>query len=354
MRTVKIKDVVVDDVVDVLKKGGLIIYPTETLYGAGVDATNPDSVRKLNSFKKRPAGKPYSVAVSDIKMAGEYVEINRTARNIYKSFLPGPVTVISKGKGAVAKGVESETGTLGIRIPDHKLITSIIKKFGRPITATSANASYKKRPYKISDILENITIRQINLIDLVIDAGELALNDPSTVIDTTGDDLTTLRQGKIFFSKGNQIMSRSDNDTKNFAKELWQKYQKFQNTRAIIFALTGEMGAGKTIFTKGLAKAMDINEIITSPTFNLQNAYRSSVTGNRLLHIDTWRISEPSEINDLDFVKSISDRSVVAIEWADKIVDEIKRHKEDAVIIWVKIEFCKKENERKIGWKVAN
>jgi Putative translation factor (SUA5) len=131
--------------------------PTETVYGTFVDATNPKAVEKLNQYKKRPFGKPYSVAVSDRKMAEKYVFLNETAKNLYQNFLPGPLTIISKGKGKVAKGVESETGTLGIRIPAYKLVTDVIKKYGKPLTATSANPSYKKTPYKISDIIENVS-----------------------------------------------------------------------------------------------------------------------------------------------------------------------------------------------------
>ena len=140
----------------VLKSGGLVIYPTETLYGIGADATNPEAVKMLTEYKNRPFGKPYSIAVTGLEMAEKYIELNTTAKNLYKEFLPGPLTVISKGKHKVAPGVESEDGTLGIRIPNYKLVTDIVKAFGKPITATSANASYKKRPYKISAINRKI------------------------------------------------------------------------------------------------------------------------------------------------------------------------------------------------------
>ncbi|MCX6704377.1 MAG: L-threonylcarbamoyladenylate synthase, partial [Candidatus Woesebacteria bacterium] len=124
---------------EILKSGGLVIYPTETLYGIGADATNPKAIQKLTKYKNRPFGKPYSIAVTDQKMAEEYVELNTSAKNLYKEFLPGPLTIISKGKHKVAHGVESEDGTLGIRIPDFKLVMDIVKKLGKPITATSAN-----------------------------------------------------------------------------------------------------------------------------------------------------------------------------------------------------------------------
>ena len=353
MEIVSVSTVKIDDVIRILDKGGLVIYPTETMYGIGADATNSAAIKKLNRYKKRPAGKPYSIATSGKTMAEGYVFINKVAANIYKSLLPGPVTVVSHGKHNVAPGVESEAGTLGIRIPDHKLVIDIIKKFGRPITSTSANASYKKRPYKISDVLDNISESQKKLIDLIIDSGELPHKDPSTVVDTTCDDLTVLRQGEILFNNKNEILSRNEEETKNFAKELWQKYEIHFGRRAFVFALTGEMGSGKTVFTKGLAKAVGVTDLITSPTFNLQISYKLQTGHQSLVHIDTWRMSSPSEIYDLDFGENISECSIIVIEWADKIVDEIKKYTEGAVVIWVQLTFGKRENERLIRWMVA-
>lgn len=196
MKIVKKENLNINEIIKTLKSGGLIVYPTETMYGIGADATNTKAIKKLSPYKKRPFGKPYSIAVSNQRMAKEYIYLNKTGKNLYKSFLPGPMTVVSWGKHKVAPGVESENGTLGIRIPNYPLVLEIVKKFGKPITATSANQSYQKRPYKISDILENISVRQKKLIDLIIDAGELPHNEPSTVVDTTLDDLTILRREK--------------------------------------------------------------------------------------------------------------------------------------------------------------
>jgi len=356
MRTVKESVTTIDEVVDVLQNGGLVVFPTETLYGIGVDATNQKAVKKLNLFKKRPTGKPYSIAVSDMGMAQEYVFLNESALNIYKTFLPGPVTVISKGKHKVAPGVESEDGTLGIRIPNYDFVLKIVKAFGKPITATSANASYKKRPYEISDILDNISERQKELIDLIIDAGKLPHNDPSTVVDTTYDNPAVLRQGKIKFSNNNEILSRSPEETENCAKELWQKYESYSGKRAIVFALIGEMGSGKTIFTKGLAKAMGIKEVVTSPSFNLLNTYYGKKDTPHLTHIDVWRMKDADELEDIGMQKEISDKSVLAIEWADKISENIRKFNEEAIVVWIKIEapFKGGENDRVISWGVTN
>ncbi|MFH1863606.1 MAG: L-threonylcarbamoyladenylate synthase [bacterium] len=337
----------VEEAVRILRKGGLVIYPTETVYGIGVDATNLKAVEKLNNYKQRPFGKPYSIAVSSQKMAEEYAELNQTAKNLYKQFLPGPVTVVSKGKHKVAPGIESETGTLGIRIPDYELVINIVRALGKPITATSANASYQKRPYAIRDILENISQKQKSLIDLIIDAGELPHNEPSTVIDTTLDDPVILRQGEIKLKDKNEVLSRSEENTQNIAKELFQRYEHYLGKRPLIFALEGPMGAGKTVFVKGLGRAMGIKEEILSPTFNLILEYQN------LTHIDAWRLQNSLELKALGFVKMLEDKNmIIAIEWAEKVADLIKKYRDQAVIIWVKIVYGKKNNERLISWSI--
>jgi L-threonylcarbamoyladenylate synthase len=351
MKTVKLTDPQsVSKAIEALEKGGLVIYPTETLYGIGADATNEKAVRKLTKFKNRSFGKPYSIAVSDIVMAKNFAAVNKTATYLYQKFLPGPITVISKGKHNLAPGVESETGSLGIRIPDHQFVQDLLQKFGKPITATSANASYKKRPYKISDILENITKEQEDLIDLIVDAGELPRNEPSTVIDTTLDDPVILRQGEIRLSERQEVLSRSEENTENVAKELFQKYEPNIGKRSLIFALEGEMGSGKTTFTKGLGKAMGIKDLITSPTFALENEYQEGET--ELYHFDTWRMLESSELKALGFESLIKNRKIISIEWADKVADFIREFDDEAIIIWVKIAYSKKDTERLISWGI--
>lgn len=340
----------VSEAVRVLGGGGLVVYPTETLYGIGADATNQKAVNKLTEYKNRPFGKPYSIAVTDISMAEKYVQLNKTARDFYEKFLPGPLTVVSKGKHVLAKGVESEDGTLGVRIPNYKLVIDIVRKFGKPITSTSANASYKKRSYSVSDILDNLSEKQKKLIDLIIDAGALPPNEPSTVIDTTLDDLVVLRQGEIKLRDKNEVVSRSEESTENLAKEMWQKYSIHHKKRAIVFALQGEMGTGKTIFTKGLAKAMGITELVTSPTFALENEYETGQS--KLYHFDAWRVESSEELRVLGFEDLIKNKAVVSIEWAERVANVIREFDDEAIIVWVNFKYGKNDSERLINWGV--
>lgn len=345
-------DEIVAAVVECLAKGGLLIYPTETTYGIGVDATNQKAVNTLLKYKKRREGKPLSIAVADKEMAEKYVDLNQTARNLYINFLPGPVTVVSNGKHTVAIGVESENGSLGIRIPAYPLALQIVKAFGKPITATGANASYKKRPYCIEDITRFLSPRQQSLIDTIIDAGELPHNEPSTVIDTTWDDVKVLRQGNISFSEKNIFTSNNESETQEFGKKLVLKYKNLLTYKALVFCLVGEMGAGKTQFCKGIARGLGIKETITSPTYTLSTHYTFEAEGKHIefIHMDTWRLFNDQEFLDLGFVNMIDECNVIAVEWADRVSEVLKLYSDEAKLIWVKFSYGKQEDERIIEY----
>ena len=152
----KKKDEAIKQAIDVLKDGGLIVFPTETCYGLGGDATNPEALKKIMEYKKLRGSKPISIAVSDKEMAEEYVEINEMAENLYKNYLPGPITVISMSKGNLVPPVVSQQGAVGIRYPDYDFTLELIKKFGKPITATSANMSYRSAPYSIDQLIKDL------------------------------------------------------------------------------------------------------------------------------------------------------------------------------------------------------
>lgn len=348
------KDEIVNEAVNVLQNGGVVIYPTETCYGIGVDATNEIAVEKLLKYKAKRQGKPFSIAVSGIEMAQKYVDINEIAENLYKNFLPGPLTVISKSLKKVASKVESEHGTLGVRVPDHPLVLWLIDEFGKPITATSANASYKKVPYKIQDILENISKKQKKLVDLIIDAGELPPRPSSTVVDTTMNESKVLRQGNIKLTKTEIRKSTSAKKTRDIGEELINKFKQYLGYKSIIIAMQGELGAGKTEMTKGIARGLGIEDEISSPTFIIENVIRIPAESGsfqeqkkvELFHIDTWRLYEPQELLDLEFQKQVDDCNVFVIEWAEKVVDILKSVSSDSIIQWVKIEYGKDETER--------
>jgi L-threonylcarbamoyladenylate synthase len=305
----------------VIASGGLVIFPTETVYGAGVDATNPAAVEKLLAYKSRRQGKPLSIAVTDSKMAERYVELNDQARELYRRFLPGPVTVVSRAKGTVAPGVASEFGTLGVRIPAYPLITDLVAALGKPLTATSANASGEARPYTIDTILEPLSGKQRDLIDLIIDAGTLPPNLPSTVIDTTLSTPITLRAGDIQAAdspeKQLSFSTTSEEETQQLAGRLLLKNWDTIVSKGLLVTLDGSLGVGKTIFAKGIAKFLQIEQTITSPTYTYISEYpyqRHGVTGT-FFHLDVWKIDQAAQFELLEFPKLLQPGNVIAVEW---------------------------------------
>jgi len=317
-------DQTIDQAVATLKAGGLVIFPTETVYGAGVDATNPAAVEKLLAFKSRREGKPLSIAVTDQEMAEEFVELNDSAKKLYKRFLPGPVTVVSNVKPSanLAPGVASEFNTVGVRIPAYDLVLEIIKKLGKPITATSANASGAKRPYSIVDAMSGLSTKQKNLIDFVIDVGTLPPNEPSTVIDTTLSTPITMRSGSSQIgTEVDQFTTANEAETKGLAGRLLLKHWNKIREHGLVIGLNGPLGAGKTIFTKGIAEFLGISETITSPTYSYIQEYnfeRHTVKGT-LYHLDVWKIDSPEMAARLSIDELMQPNSVVAIEWMEQL-----------------------------------
>ncbi|MCB9813360.1 MAG: threonylcarbamoyl-AMP synthase [Pseudomonadales bacterium] len=314
---------IISNCIEVLNSGGLIIFPTETTYGAGVDATNPRAVDKILAYKSRREGKPLSVALSNKETTSEYIYINDQANALIDQFLPGPMTVVCKAKpdSKIAPGVISEFGTLGIRIPDYKLILDLLRKFQKPITATSANGSNKKRPYTVDDVLNNLSEKQKKLIDLILDAGELPHNEPSTVIDTTLSTPVTMRSRGIEKSQVTNLISKSESETKEIAGKLLLKHWNNVNEKGLLIALDGKLGTGKTIFTKGLAEFLKITQTVKSPTYSYieEYDYKRHQTSGKLFHLDMWKVDSQDLFDKLEVIKLFGKNNVVVIEWFDQV-----------------------------------
>jgi L-threonylcarbamoyladenylate synthase len=363
MKVLKTTDFSPQEIADlaskVLVSGGVVIYPTETCYGIGVDSTNRRAVEKLLKYKGDRKGKPISVGVSSRKMAEDYVEFNPQAENLFNNFLPGPITIVANGKHKVTPGLESDDGKLGIRYPKHDLALQIIKTFCKPITATSANVSKGKTPYEINeDILKRIPDSKKELIDLIIDAGKLDYHPPSTIVDTTLNDPKILRQGEFEMPESaREYLSENVDETIKIAERITNYELRIKNNlkkKCLIFALQGDLGAGKTQFAKGVARALGITAKIKSPTFILCSEYpiQLRTTYNVLrtfYHIDTWRMENEQELYDIGFLEMLKPGNVVLIEWGEKamgILHEIEKRK-DVKIVKIKI-TVEREEKRKI------
>ena len=179
-----------------LNEGKLIVSPTDTVYGLICDATNKKAVEKLFKIKKRPKGKPIPIFVKNIEMAKQLAFIDKTQEKFLKKVWPGKVTVILKRKKRLPDLFLDNQKTIGLRIPDYKLINELLKRLNNPITGTSANISGKPASTKIKEVTSQFENQKIQP-DLIIDTGDLKKSKPSTVIDLTGKKSKILRRGEV-------------------------------------------------------------------------------------------------------------------------------------------------------------
>jgi len=326
---------------EALSVGELVIYPTETCYGIGADANNESAVSKLLSYKG-DRHRQVAIAVSSPSMASNYVALNSMATNLYQQFLPGPITVISASLHQVDPRLESASGTLGIRYPRHDFALTLIEKYGKPITATSANTSGKKEPYSLSDWQKYTSSRKQELVSLFLDAGRLKNRPTSTVVDTTLNSPTILRQGEFILPSlsRNTVTTRSIEATKHIAGEIISKYLPLTTNSPLLLALQGDLGTGKTQFVQGVAHKLKIQAIVSSPTYTLMREYKYSLPKYQgtLYHLDTWRLSDLTELDStLHLTNLLVKGNILAIEWAGKAKSWLNQYQNDYPILVINI-----------------
>ncbi|WP_231460074.1 MULTISPECIES: L-threonylcarbamoyladenylate synthase [unclassified Pedobacter] len=185
----------IEQVVEVLKKGGLIIYPTDTVYGLGCDITNPKAIEKICRIRGiKPEKANFSFICHDLSHIADYIKpIDNTTFRVVKKALPGPFTFIFNANNNVPKLLSSNKKTVGIRVPDNNIARCIVKELGNPILSTSIKDDDELVEYSTDP--ELIYEKYQDLVDLVIDGG-YGDNEASTVIDCTTGAFEVIREGK--------------------------------------------------------------------------------------------------------------------------------------------------------------
>ena len=178
----------IGEAIDIMADGGVILYPTDTVYGLGANIFNNDAVKRIYEIKKRDSSKPLSVLVEDMESMELIADLNKNSREIISKWLPGPFTFILNKRKIVSPYV-SASSKVGVRIPDYRIARALASLF--PITTTSANLTNEDTLSNPQDILKQLG----NDIDLVIDVGDLNNAKPSTVIDLSTSKPTLIRNG---------------------------------------------------------------------------------------------------------------------------------------------------------------
>ncbi len=177
---------------EIIRSGGLVAFPTETVYGLGADALNGDAILRLFEAKKRPLDNPPIVHIADVSEVYPLVaEVPANAELLMKQFWPGPLTMVFKHSSNVPKETTAGLDTIAIRMPKHKVALELIKQSRRPIAAPSANLSGKPSPTTAQHVYEDLNGR----IDAIIDGGAANIGVESTVVDLSSDPPMLLRPG---------------------------------------------------------------------------------------------------------------------------------------------------------------
>ena len=182
----------ISTVVDTLRKGGVICYPTDTMYGIGCDIFNQKAVKRVHQVKKRPKHKPFSFMCSSLKNISEYAHVGNAAYRLMRKHLPGPYTLVLPGSKLVPKIMLTKQKTVGIRVPDSPICLAVIEEFGNPLLNTSATVEDRDEPVIDAFDVEDLFGCDV---DLIIDGGEVFPN-PSTVISLISEEPEILREGK--------------------------------------------------------------------------------------------------------------------------------------------------------------
>ena len=190
---------------DVLREGGIVAFPTDTVYGLGAVYTDRDAVRKIFEAKGRDEKKPLSILVSDIMQVGRVTDdISNDALKLMVAFWPGALTLIMEKNETVPDEVSAGGNTVGVRMPESECARMVIAYAGYPLAAPSANLSGRRSSVTAADVREDLDGK----IDMVIDGGECSIGISSTVLDLTGDEPKILREGVITAEMIEEVLGR--------------------------------------------------------------------------------------------------------------------------------------------------
>ena len=223
-------DSILDETAAIIRSGGTVAFPTETVYGLGADGLNPAAVRKIFEAKRRPPGNPLSLLVHSRE------DLEKVARNIPEkafrlmdAFWPGPLTIVLEKNDTVPGITSGNLQSIGVRMPDHIIPLELIKRAGTPLAAPSANLSGKPSPSLAAHVVADLAGR----IDAIIDGGEAAIGLESTVIDMTVEPPVVLRPGAVGIEELEKVIGKvrsgykndnAETDAAPLEKQAGQKY----------------------------------------------------------------------------------------------------------------------------------
>jgi len=213
------------EAVNALKQGNLVIFPTETVYGIGADGLNEKAVSKIFEAKGRKQDNPLILHVSDREMIDKIArDISPVEEKLIKAFMPGPFTLILKKKECVPSCVTGGNDTVGVRMPSEKIANRLIREFGSPVAAPSANLSGRPSGTLVEDIDSDLKEK----VAVLIDGGQSKIGLESTVVKVINDIPTILRPGKVTLEEIREICGKGEIDS-HILNKMQSKEEKVES-----------------------------------------------------------------------------------------------------------------------------
>lgn len=207
--TNNVKDSELTEAAGILKTGGLVAFPTETVYGLGANALNEDAAKKIYAAKGRPSDNPLIAHISCMdELRAIVAEIPDAAKQLAERFWPGPLTMVFKKKAIVPYGTTGGLDTVAVRMPSDPVANRLIRLAGVPVAAPSANTSGRPSPTRAEHVIEDMNGK----IEMIIDGGAVGIGVESTIVDVSGEVPTLLRPGAITYEMLTEILGKVDID----------------------------------------------------------------------------------------------------------------------------------------------
>jgi L-threonylcarbamoyladenylate synthase len=255
----------IQQAVKALHQGDVVVFPTETVYGVGTDATNFKAVDRLFKVKQRPKDNPVSLHVSDIDMVKRIATVNEHAEKLMSDFWPGALALILniKEAGSFASNVNNGGQTVGFRMPDNGIFLELSKQFGKPIAGTSANISGQLSSTSLSQVLGYFK----NTISAFVDGGLSRIGIESTVIDLTQSIPTIIRSGSITKQQIEKALGVKIAEKKS---EIAKKYKHYSVGKYVVAATADEIVSAQHLLAKNKFGVIARNDVIQKLDNKLQ------------------------------------------------------------------------------------
>ena len=267
MSTPPIDAFAIERAAEVLRSGGIVALPTETVYGLAADADNEDAVRKLFTAKGRPADHPVIVHVGGADAFDDWAkEVSDDARVLAGTFWPGPLTLVLRRGSRVRDVVTGGQDTVGLRAPAHPWARAVLRAFGGALAVPSANSFGRVSPTAAQHVIDDLGIKPRGKIDLVLDGGACPVGIESTIVDVSGTAPTLLRPGSITRDQLQRALGRPVTDAGADSPRASGRLEKHYSPRTPLWVMPADELAAK------LAKPCNARLAVLAPLSLLENS----------------------------------------------------------------------------------